>query len=300
MNTTSLKNNGTSQHSNASSRVLGLMVLWTLFLCASATCVRAQMPPGIHFHSSGPPPSDDSSSHNNSSGSGHAGGTWIPSAPLNEVVGTNGIQLSLENASIDMVVQWLAQTTGKAVIKSPNVQCQVTIASPKKVTEREALNLVYSALALQGYKVLEDSSSILIVSKDEDINMSPELVGTPQNGVPEGREKLMKVFPLKHVQAANLVDKIHPALSDSATVEVDDADNELIITDFNDNLRVAGELIAALDANRPEDVTIRVLPLKHMSAQDLAKELSPIYQKIIGNNSRKSSTCPPMIVPIPC
>ncbi|HEY1786525.1 MAG TPA: secretin N-terminal domain-containing protein [Verrucomicrobiae bacterium] len=287
MNTTSLKNNGTSQHSNASSRVLGLMVLWTLFLCASATCVRAQMPPGIHFHSSGPPPSDDSSSHNNSSGSGHAGGTWIPSAPLNEVVGTNGIQLSLENASIDMVVQWLAQTTGKAVIKSPNVQCQVTIASPKKVTEREALNLVYSALALQGYKVLEDSSSILIVSKDEDINMSPELVGTPQNGVPEGREKLMKVFPLKHVQAANLVDKIHPALSDSATVEVDDADNELIITDFNDNLRVAGELIAALDANRPEDVTIRVLPLKHMSAQDLAKELSPIYQKIIGSNSRE-------------
>ena len=75
-----------------------------------------------------------------SPGSGHAGGTWIPAAPLDsEAVGTNGIQLSLENASIDMVVQWLAQTTGKAVIKSPTVQCQVTIASPKKVSKREAL-----------------------------------------------------------------------------------------------------------------------------------------------------------------
>jgi general secretion pathway protein D len=97
----------------------------------------------------------------------------------------------------------------------------------------------------------------------------------------------MKVFPLKHVQAAILVDKIRPALSDTATVEVDDADNELIITDFNDNLRVAGDLIAALDANRPEDVTIRVLPLKHMSATELAKELAPIYQKITGNNSQE-------------
>ncbi|HUA64636.1 MAG TPA: secretin N-terminal domain-containing protein [Alphaproteobacteria bacterium] len=251
------------------------------------TSLHAQMPPGMRFFHSSGPPSDSSASHNDSSGD-QKGATLIPSAPLDSgVVGTNGIQLSLDNASIDMVVQWLAQTTGKAVIKSPSVQCQVTIASPKKVSEREAVNLVYSALALQGYKVLEDSRSILIVPKDEDITMSPELVGAPQSGVPEGREKLMKVFPLKHVQAAMLVDKIHPALSDSATVEVDDADNELIITDYNDNLRVVGELIAALDANRPEDVTIRVLPLKHMSATELAKELSPIYQKIVGNNSQE-------------
>jgi type II secretion system protein D len=273
-----------------SMRTVSLLFLCTLFLGSMVTALQAQMPPGMPFlRSSSHGSSDGASSHNDSSGSGHAGGTWIPAAPLDsEAVGTNGIQLSLENASIDMVVQWLAQTTGKAVIKSPTVQCQVTIASPKKVSKREALNLVYSALALQGYKVLEDSSSILIVPKDEDINMSPELVGAPQNGIPEGREKLMKVFPLKHVQAAMLVDKLRPALSDSATVQVDDADNELIITDYNDNLRVAGELIAALDANRPEDVTIRVLPLKHMSALDLAKELSPIYQKIIGNNSQET------------
>jgi type II secretion system protein D len=249
------------------------------------------MGPGVPFmpHNSMPSP-DSVSSHGSSSGSGQKNdGAWIPSEPLGSgPVGTNGIQLSLENANIDMVVQWLAQTTGKTVIKSPTVQCQLTIASPKKVTEREAVNLVYSALALQGYTVVENGQSILIVPKGEELNMSPEIVGGPQSAIPEGRERLMKVFPLKHVQAATLVNKIRPALSDSATVEVDDADNELIISDFNDNLRVAGELIAALDANRPEDVTIRVIPLTHMSATELAKELSPIYQKIIGNNSQET------------
>src|SRR5215469_5113432 len=267
--------------------IIILALFWAMFLAVAT--VQAQMGPGAPFFRHGSGSSPDGGSSGNSSGSGQKNdGAWIPSEPLGaDAIGTNGIQLSLENSSIDMVVQWLAQTTGKAVIKSPSVQCQVTITSPKKVSEREALNLVYSALALQGYKVLEDSGSILIVPKDEDINMSPELVGAPQNGVPEGREKLMKVFPLKHVQAAMLVEKIRPALSDSATVEVDDADNELIITDYNDNLRVAGELIAALDANRPEDVTIRVLPLKHMSATELAKEISPIYQKMTGNNSQE-------------
>ncbi|MGH7979750.1 MAG: secretin N-terminal domain-containing protein, partial [Limisphaerales bacterium] len=284
MKTISLKN------FNGPTRIIRVFALWLPLFCPMVITVQAQMPPGMpFFHSPSHSSSESSSSHDNSSSSGQKGGTWIPSAPLDSgPLGTNGIQLSLENASIDMVVQWLAETTGKAVIKSPSVQCQVTIASPTKVNKREAVNLVYSALALQGYKVLEDSRSILIVPKDDDINMSPELVSSPQNAVPAGRERLMKVFPLKHVQAATLMDKIKPALSDSATVEVDDADNELIITDYNDNLRVAGELIAALDANQPEDVTIRVLPLQHMSAVDLAKELSPIYEKIAGNNSQET------------
>lgn len=267
-----------------------VLALFLAMFTGVASVEGQMMGPGGAFMSHNPMPSPDSgSSHGNSSGSGAKNdGAWIPSEPLAGPVGTNGIQLSLENANIDMVVQWLAQTTGKTVIKSPTVQCQVTIASPKKVTEREAVDLVYSALALQGYTVVENGQSILIVPKGEELNMSPEIVGGPQSAIPEGRARLMKVFPLKHVQAATLVDKIRPALSDSATVEVDDADNELIITDFNDNLRVAGELIAALDSNRPEDVTIRVIPLNHMSAQDLAKELSPIYQKMVGNNSQET------------
>ena len=269
---------------------VGVALFLAIFI-GTASAQAQMMGPGGPFmpHNSMPSP-DGGSSHGNSSGSGQKNdGAWIPSEPIDAgTVGTNGIQLSLENANIDMVVQWLAQTTGKTVIKSPTVQCQLTIASPKKVTERQAINLVYSALALQGYTVVENSQSILIVPKGEELNMSPEIVANPQNTIPEGRERLMKVFALKHVQAATLVDKIRPALSDSATVEVDDADNELIISDFNDNLRVVGDLIAALDSNRPEDVTIRVIPLKHMSAQDLAKEISPIYQKMVGNNSQET------------
>ena len=268
-------------------------LLWVLFFHPVTVIVEAQMmgPHGpVIIHGETPPmPSNAPSQGNPSASAQKNNGVWIPSEPLTAgPAGTNGIQLSLENANVDMVVQWLAKTTGKAVIKSPAVQCQVTIACPQKVTVREAINLVYSALALQGYTVLENSRSILIVPKGEELNMSPQLLGSSQETIPQGRERLMKVFPLKHVQAAALLDKIRPALSDSANVQVDTAANELIISDFNDNLRVAGELIAALDANRPEDVTIRVIPLKHMSAGDLAKELAPIYEKMVGKNTQET------------
>ena len=44
---------------------------------------------------------------------------------------SDGIQLSFQGANIEMVVQWLAQTTGKSVVKHPMVQCQLTIVSSR-------------------------------------------------------------------------------------------------------------------------------------------------------------------------
>ena len=42
-----------------------------------------------------------------------------------------------------MIAQWLAQTTGKNVVKHPRVQCQVTIMGGRKMSARDALNLAY-------------------------------------------------------------------------------------------------------------------------------------------------------------
>ena len=59
--------------------------------------------------------------------------------------GSDEIMVSFQGAPIDMIVQWLAQNTGKSVVKHPQVQCQLTIVSSKKVKPREAINLVYRA-----------------------------------------------------------------------------------------------------------------------------------------------------------
>ena len=240
------------------------------------------LPPGVSI---GGPPSGSDNSSSSSDSSGKDNGPWIPSAPLSSGSSTNAsgdtnlIQLSFQGANIDMVVQWLSQTTGKSVLKHPQVQCQLTITSSKKVTQREAINLVYRALALEGYSAIEFSDSILIVPQDKEPRMSPELLGGSQTNVPEGRQRLVKVFDLKHVKAADVKDRIGTALSDKAGVFVDEQANEIIITDYNDNIRAVGELIAALDTDKPEDVTVRVIQLKNVQAADLMKEIGPLYDK---------------------
>ncbi|HUC83591.1 MAG TPA: secretin N-terminal domain-containing protein [Candidatus Acidoferrales bacterium] len=258
-----------------------------LLLCPLPPRAPAQTPPIIN----GPPPSSPGSppgADNASSAGGKDTGPWIPATPLssgtatNQPGGTNAtdqIQLSFQGANIDMVVQWLSQTTGKSVLKHPQVQCQLTITSSKKVSQREAVNLVYRALALEGFSAIEFSDSILIVPQDKEPRMSPELLGESQTNVPPGRQRLVKVFELKHLKAADVRDRIATALSDKANVFVDEQANQLIITDYNDNIRSVGQLIAALDTDKPEDVTVRVIQLKNVSATDLMKEIGPLYEK---------------------
>jgi type II secretion system protein D len=260
-----------------------LDLIAALTICNLPTPAPAQSSPGnINMQ----PGSNNSSPKPDSAGKDT--GPWIPSAPLtsgistNQASGTNvtdGIQLSFQGANIDMIVQWLSETTGKSVLKHPQVQCQLTITSSKKVTQREAINLVYRALALEGYSAIEFSDSILIVPQDKEPRMSPELLGSSQTNVPEGRQRLVKVFSLKHIHAADLKDRISPALSDKGTVYLEEQPNQIIITDYNDNIRAAGELIAALDTEDAQEQNMRTFTLKNADAQDVAKQLQDLNQE---------------------
>ena len=187
------------------------------------------------------------------------------------------IQLSFQGANIDMIVQWLAETTGKSVVKHPQAQCQVTIVGSKKIKRQDAITLVYRALSLEGFAAIESDKSILIVPEGKEPKMSPEMAPGPQTTVPGSHERFVKVFNLKHAHAALIKDKIKNVLTEKATIDVDEQANALIITDFNDNIAVAGQLISELDSDKPQDVMVRVIALKNANAGELAKELEPFY-----------------------
>jgi type II secretion system protein D len=178
------------------------------------------------------------------------------------------IQLSLQGANVDMVVQWLAQTTGKTVIKHPRVQCQLTITSSKKLTKREAITLVYRALSLEGFAATESSSAIFLTPEGSEPKLSPELLAASRKDIPEGRQRLVKMFPLQHMQAAEMKEKLRGVLSEKGTVEADDRVNQLIVTDYNDNLKLMAELIAEFDVT-DSDSGIQIFHLKYGDAEEI-------------------------------
>ncbi len=192
------------------------------------------------------------------------------------------IQLSFQGANIDMVVQWLSQQTGKSVLKHPQAQCQLTIVGSKKIASRQAINLVYRALAMEGFAAIESSNSILIVPEGKEPKLDAELIDPSRTDVPAGRQRLVKIFSLKTASASEVRDKLKPMLSDKAALEINDRANQLIITDYTEGLNLANDLIRALDTEQLGDRIVRVLPLAHVGAQELAKELAPLYLKLGG------------------
>lgn len=208
-----------------------------------------------------------------------AGPVGEPGAGSTNVVdaaSTNLIQLSFKRAPIDIIVDWLAKTTGKSIVKHPRVNCQLTIVSPNQLPVREALNLTYRALALESCSVIESRDAILIVPTGEEPNLAPELLTDGQDEIPEGNQTLLKVFALQNVKADELKDRIQVVLSDKATVDVDGRSNQLIVTDSTANIRLLGELIKELDVPSPGDTVVELYPLKHGEASQLSSLLGLI------------------------
>ena len=197
----------------------------------------------------------------------------------------DGITVSFQGAQVDMIVQWLAEKTGKSVIKHPRVQCQLTIASSKKVSLREALNLIYRALALEGFTAIESNESIMLVPEGSEPKLSPVLIESSRSDIPEGRQKLVKIFPLKHIPPAELREKLRGVLSEKGTIEVDDRGSQIIVTDYNDNLRLLGELVKDFDVVSVSDNVVEIFPLKHADADDLGSLLTLILNSQAGNPS---------------
>jgi general secretion pathway protein D len=208
------------------------------------------------------------------------------------------IQLSFQGANIEMIVQWLAQTTGKTVIKHPQAQCQINIMSSKKVTPREAINLVYRALSLEGYTAVESGNSILIVPEGKEPKISPEVLGADRKDIPEGRQRLVKMFPLAHTQAADMREKVRGLLSEKGNIDVDERANQLVVTDYNENLRTLAEIIKEFDS-ASSDFAVQVYQLKYADAEDLGNLMGMLLNAqssatgVSGRSSRGSSGGPP-------
>lgn len=216
----------------------------------------------------------------------------VPAPEPDLTSSTNEIQLSFQAANIDMVVQWLAKATGKSVVKHPRVQCQLTIVSSKKLSPRDAINLVYRALALEGFTTVESSKSIIIVPEGQEPKMSPELVDAATKGVPDGRQRFIKIFPLKNIAPTELRDKIKSVLSEKSVVEVADRSNQIIITDYTENIRLVGELITELDVPSSSDVVIEFFTLKYAEAEEIGNLITLVINSQAAPPSAPSSSRP--------
>jgi len=183
------------------------------------------------------------------------------------------VTLNFSNADIEAVARTMATLTGRNVVVDPRVKGTITLSTDKPVSPAAALDQFTSALRMQGFALVESQGLYKVVPEAEAKLQTPTVLS--DNASASGGQIVTQIFRLNHENANNLLTVLRPLISPNNTINVNPGNNSLVITDYADNLRRIGRIVAALDVSNAGDVD--VVPLKYALANDLA----PLVQKLI-------------------
>ena len=179
------------------------------------------------------------------------------------------VTLNFTNAEIEAVARTMSTITGRNVVVDPRVKGTINLSTERPVTPAVAYNQFLATIRMQGFTVV-DAGGLDKVVPEADAKLQGGAVSVVEPGASGAvaNQIVTQIFRLNYENANNLVPILRPLISPNNTINVNPGNNSLVITDYADNLRRIGRIIAAMDVANATDVEI--ITLKHALAVDLA------------------------------
>ena len=182
------------------------------------------------------------------------------------------VTMNFVNADIEAVTRAIAAMIERQISVDPRVRGTITVYSEQPQSVREAYLSYQAALRGLGFAVVE-SGGLLKVVPEADAKLQTGTVSVGEVGI-RGDQVITQIFTLRFENANNLVAVLRPLISANNTINANQGNNTLVITDYADNLQRIQKIIAALD--QPASTDIDVVPLQHAVATDIA----PLVQRL--------------------
>ena len=183
--------------------------------------------------------------------------------------------LNFVSADIESVVRAIGHYTGNTFVIDPRVKGTINLVSEKPLSKAQAFDLLGSVLRLQGFALVKTPDFVKVVPEaDAKLQSAPVQVGKLR-----GDQIATQVFALNHQNANGLVAVLRPLISPNNTVVADTTNNTLVITDYADNLKRLGRIIATLDT--PTIADLDVVRLEHAIALDLAVTINRLLDNTL-------------------
>ena len=218
-------------------------------------------------------------------GPSSAGTTPAPAAPVpsGPPSAANGHVLNFNEAPIDMVLKYLAESAGLQVVKqSPMADVRVTIIGQQPIYVEDTIALLNSALNVKGYAAIRsgaDGRILKIVTLEDAKKLNvPVHKGSRPDLIPTTDEVITQVMPLRYIDATRLRQDLTPLISASASITSNAAGNSLVVTDTSANVHRIAEIVSALDTNMSGAAEVRIYALKNADAASAVKLITDIFR----------------------
>ncbi|MDD3353647.1 MAG: type II secretion system secretin GspD [Zoogloea sp.] len=179
------------------------------------------------------------------------------------------VSLNFVNAEIGAVIQAVSRISGRNFVVDPRVKGTINIVTASPVPRALTYSILLSALRLQGYAAIE-GQGVTKVLPEVDAKLHGVPVGKAR-GAGGGDRLTTQIFNLKHESAAQLVPVIRPLVSPNNTVAAFPGKNALVVTDYAENIGRIAQIIDSIDVPQGD---MRIIPLEHASAIDLAQTVT--------------------------
>lgn len=217
-----------------------------------------------------------------------------PSAP--SVTGGAGgapIALRFDNADVYDVIQVvLGEVLKLDYSVDPGIQGKVTLRSTGVVKTEELLGVLETSLSSIGLSVVKAGQTYKVVRES---NLAREKL--PERGTGES-SPVLRVVPLRYVQAAQLAATLKPFASTNAVLVADPTNKYLIIADRQGVADRLEALVETLDTEYLKNIHVRLFKPKYGDATEIAKEIEAIV-KSSGLFSQPNTEAKAHLAPIP-
>ncbi|MEN9844199.1 MAG: type secretion system protein GspD [Pseudomonadota bacterium] len=203
------------------------------------------------------------------------------------------ITLRFDNADVYDVIQVvLGEVLKLDYSVDPGIQGKVTLRSTGVVKQEELLGVLETSLSSIGLSVVKAGNTYKVVRES---NLAREKL--PERGAGEA-SPVLRVVPLRYVQAAQLAATLKPFASVNAILIADPTNRYLIIADRNGVADRLEALVETLDTEYLKNIHIRLLKPKHGDATEIAKEMETIV-KSSGLFTQPNTEAKAYMAPVP-
>lgn len=200
----------------------------------------------------------------------------VAGAPAPEPDG--GLRLNFRNARLDQVLEYLSEAAGFTIIIETPVEGTIDAWSNNPVSVEEAVDILDSALARNGYAAIRDGKKLKIVSKSKVITENiPIVQSSDWQTIPISDSVATYIMPVRYIGAAALNTTLESFIPENTNVTPNADSNSLLITGSQASIRRIVRIASLLDSSVSSVSSLKIIPLKHADAKELADTLTSLY-----------------------
>lgn len=191
------------------------------------------------------------------------------------------ITLNFEGTDIRTVLLYLAELTGDTILLDKNVRGDVTIINPKPVPAKEAIQIIYSLLEMQGFTIVRYGKYVKVVKSGTAKTRPIKTLQPVENIKDMDSEDIIRTQVLypKHVSPEDVQKFITPLLTQGAgQIVVNKPTGAILLIDTGANIKRLMNIIELIDRIiEGGQIDIRMVPLDYADEQEMTSMLNNIF-----------------------